>query len=499
MRVRLLTLAIAALIVLAGLPAAALSTVPVVASESVEVVGSIPNTTAISAAFASDAPIMYQHTLNGLVTYDISDPTLPKPLATLPLPNFQNEAMSLGERLGERPDGTKFLIVGFDIYGVTPQDQKAALDYELVVIDVTDPAAPRLRGRLKTESSAHTVSCVTQSCEVAYTSGAYEPFFNPIDLTDLDNPKQVSKVFSLAGEGHDWDPDDAGVQWHVGTQGAVAYDVTDPLKPVALNSTDTSGVASKDYAGKPYNNFILHNSIRPGGTTFQPDVAPSLDAGNVLLVTEEDYVNTTGPTRGTGRCGEYEGAFSTWYIPYLDAQRYAEQNPAGANLASADRKAYGKGSIAPMDLWQTELLASGTGTPAGAFCSAHYFDYNQNGIVAQGWYQQGTRFLDVRDPANIKQVGYFFTGALETWGAYWVPEYDANGVQTGKKTDLVYTNDAIRGIDILRFDFDSLTAPEEQDPVEAPILPQWLAPAGTVPASAPSTKFGYLCRVATSL
>ena len=493
MRRRLLTLAIAALTVVAGLPATALSTVPVIASDSVEVVGTIPNVTAISAAFATDKPIMYQHTLNGLVTYDISNPTLPKPLATLPLPNFQNEAMSLGER----PDGTKFLIIGFDIYGVTPQDQKAALDYELVIIDVTNPAAPKLRGRVKTESSAHTVSCVTQSCELAYTSGAYEPFFNPIDLTDLDNPKQLPKIYSLAEEGHDWDADDAGIQWHVGTKGAVAYDVTEPLKPVPLNSSNTAGVDTTDFAGKPYNNFILHNSIRPNATAFQADVAPSLGAGNVLLITEEDYVHVSAS--GAGRCGQYEGAFSTWHIPHLDAQRYAAENPAGVNLVSADRKAYGKGSIAPLDLWNTELLASGTTTPAGAFCSAHYFDYHQDGIVAQGWYQQGTRFLDVRDPANIKQVGYFFTGALETWGAYWVPEYDAAGIQTGKKTDLVYTNDAVRGIDILRFDFASLSAPEGQEPVEAPILPQWIATTGAVAASPPSAKFGYLCRLTTGL
>ena len=488
---RLLILVFTLLLTVAGAPATALTSVPVIASDSVEVVASIPNVTAISAAFASDAPIMYLHTLNGLVTYDISDPELPKPLATLPMPNFQNEAMSLGER----PDGTKFLIVGFDIYGVTPQDQKAALDYEMVIVDVTDPAAPKLRGRLQTESSAHTISCVTTSCELAYTSGAYEPFFNPIDLTDLDNPKQLPKIYSLAEEGHDWDADDAGIQWHVGTKGAVAYDTTDPLKPVPLNSSDAAGVDTTDFAGKPYNNFILHNSIRPNALQFTPDVAPSLDAGNVLLITEEDYVHASAS--GAGRCGNYEGAFSTWHIPYLDAERYAQQNPAGANLTSADRKAYGKGTIAPLDLWNTELLSSGQATPAGAFCSAHYFDYHQDGIVAQGWYQQGTRFLDVRDPSNIKQVGYFFTGALETWGAYWVPEYDAEGNQTGKKTDLVYTNDVVRGVDILRFDFASLSAPADTEPVEAPILPQWLAPAGVVPASLPSTKFGYLCRLTT--
>jgi len=43
-------------------------------------------------------------------------------------------------------------------------------------------------------------------------------------------------------------------------------------------------------------------------------------------------------------------------------------------------------------------------------CSAHYFD-ERDGIVAQGWYQQGTRFLDVSDPTDIRQIGYFIPPA----------------------------------------------------------------------------------------
>jgi len=481
-RRRLLTLAIAALLTVGMLPANALTTaVPVVASDSVKVVGSIPNATAISAAFASDAPIMYLHTLNGLVTYDISNPELPVPMATLPLPNFQNEAMSLGER----SDGTKFLIVGFDIYGVTPQDsdRPVALDYELVIIDVTDPAAPRLRGRTQTESSTHTVSCADPECMVAYTSGAYEPFFNPIDLSDLDNPKQLPQIRSIAGSGHDWDADAVGLQWHVGTQGMVAYDTTDPTNPVPVASTDRNGVVGRS----AYNNFILHNSIRPHAEAFTQTVGedgrltsgdPDLFSGNVLLATEEDYIDAT--------C-KAEGAFSTWHIPYLDAEQYAADNP---------EHRYGFGKMKPLDLWNTELLDSGVKTPAGAFCSAHYFDYHQDGIVAQGWYQQGTRFLDVRDPSNIKQVGYFFTGAMETWGAYWVPEYDDAGNQTGNKTDIVYTNDVVRGLDILQFDFAGLQAPADTENQRAPILPQWLnASATTLVSSLPSKQFGYLCRL----
>jgi hypothetical protein len=75
-----------------------------------------------------------------------------------------------------------------------------------------------------------------------------------------------------------------------------------------------------------------------------------------------------------------------------------------------------------------------------------------------------------------------------------VPEYDANGVQTGEDSDLVYTNDAARGIDILRVTFPE-TDPADTRDLTAPILPQWLA-ATPVQASAPSREWGYLCRLA---
>jgi hypothetical protein len=55
-------------------------------------------------------------------------------------------------------------------------------------------------------------------------------------------------------------------------------------------------------------------------------------------------------------------------------------------------------------------------------------------------YGAGTRFLDVSDPRDIKQVGFWLTADQETWAAYWVPG-----------SDVVYTTDVERGIDMLRF------------------------------------------------
>jgi hypothetical protein len=462
-------------------------------SPNVTPVGLVPNASAISTVFATDAPIMYSSTLTGIRTYDISDPTLPQLLGVLPMAFFQNENV----KLGERADGTKFLLIGFDLFGVTPTEDPTDVGTwdEIVIVDVTDPTDPHIRSRIEVGSDTHTVGCANAECTHAYSSGRGAAF-DVVDLTDLDEPvlleqvtgqpMEANEAFST-GIGHDWDVDADGVAWWVGTGGVVGYDVSDPTDPVVLNSSDVHG------RDPEWNNFISHNSMRPNADTFEgprlrpgnadprgnakgharfsaPDSGePHVDRGNVLLLTEEDYVDVT--------CAS-EGSFQTWHVPDLDPTI----NPDGVQDG---------GTITPLDQWNTELLGTGVPTPAGAFCSAHYFDYHQDGYVAQGWYQQGLRILDVNDPHEIRQVGYWVTGAQETWGARWVPEYDEDGRQTGDKTDLIYTADPTRGLEILRVDL-----PEERGAaptVTAPVLSSWLSASTDLTARAAASPFGGVC------
>ena len=494
MRHTVMTLSVASIAALSLVPTGSAmgAPVPVVASENIEVMFTIPEVGAISTAFDPARPLMYVNTLNGISSYDISNPEMPVLEGTLPMPHFENEAMAIGRRA----DGTTFLLVGVDIYSVTPTDTSGPAHAEpgsaqhLIVVDVTDPMLPEIVSQLSVGSSTHTVQCVTAECLYAYTSGAYNGgTFHLIDLTDLADPKQVAALKNVAGEGHQWDHDDAGVLWSSAFGGVAAYDVTDPAAPKALNSTNAMGTKT------PYNDFILHNSYRPSGDAFTQtrdgvtgrlvsgtkETASVFD-GNVLLVTEEDYDN---PVCG-GNAGE--GTFSTWYVPYLDNEQFTTDHP---QQTRGDR-----GTIEPLDNWNTEIMDTGTPTPVGALCSAHYFTYHDAGFIAQGWYQQGTRILDVRNPRDIKQVGYFFTGDTETWHAYWVPERDAEGKVTGKDTNIIYTNDVARGIDVLKVTLPT-SAPAETAPLRAPILPQWLS--GSFASSAPSPRFGYLCRLTGGL
>ncbi|MFA9445208.1 hypothetical protein [Egicoccus sp. AB-alg6-2] len=462
----------------------------VLPSPNVNLVGALPDPSIISVAFASDAPVMYASTLTGVRTYDISDPTLPRLLGAVPIAVFQNENV----KLGERADGTKFVLVGFDTVGVTPTaDPTNVGTYdEIAIVDVTDPTAPYVRSRVEVGSDTHTVGCANTACTHAYSSGRGAAF-DVVDLTDLDapvllpqvtdQPMEANEAFST-GIGHDWDVDADEVAWWVGTGGIVGYDVSDPTAPVVLNSSDVHG------RDPEWNNFISHNSLRPSADKFTgprlrpgksdprgnakghrvtDSGAPHVDRGNVLLVTEEDYIDTT--------CAS-EGSFQTWHVPDLDPTI----NPDGVQDG---------GTITPLDQWNTELLDTGVKTPAGAFCSAHYFDYHQDGYVAQGWYQQGLRILDVNDASEIRQVGFWVTAVQETWGAKWVPEYDADGRQTGRKTNLLYTQDPTRGAEILEVDL-----PEDRGTaatVTAPVLSSWLQVDTDLAERAAASPFGGVC------
>jgi len=187
-----------------------------------------------------------------------------------------------------------------------------------------------------------------------------------------------------------------------------------------------------------------------------------------LLVTEEDYIDSNGNDERPGSCNG-QGKFETWPI------------------------VAGEGNMKPADTWQTELngfLAGGEAqdskAPVTVNCSSHWFEY-QNGVAAVGWYEQGVRFLDVRNPSDIRQIGYYLPADGATWAAYWVPG----------TTDVVYTADPARGIDVLRIgNATDPTAPT----VQAPILKSWFGAPGTpsgVKGFAPNPRFGWSCVLPT--
>ena len=417
---------------------------PLAMSPNVRLVHTVPAETGmISGTFARTGPYFYTSSLDSISVFDTRDPLHPRLVGTVDNLVFENESMTYGERSSRGEVSDRFVLVGADLYQASSSDIQHVNvgGGELLVVDVTDPAHPHVRSRVEVPNSTHTVACVDAwDCRYAYSVGNGGEF-SVIDLTDLDAPAVVGTHASPAagpnpvftsGAGHHWYFDGAGVGWHTGSGGTAAFDVTDAANPVPLEATDENGIAPG------WNDFIHHNSLRPNADSFVPGAPPGLANGNVLLVTEEDYLND-----GDEVLCERAGSVQTWYVQSLDGQAYRAGEPS----------APGAGTISPLDRSNIPAeFGGGLTLPAGAFCSAHWFDYHQSGILAQGFYQGGLRLVDVRNPYDITQYGYATGGATEVWDAYWVPMRNVHGQATGKKSNIVYTADLVRGVDVYQVD-----------------------------------------------
>ena len=403
-----------------------------VRSGNVQHLANKPGTAGISGCFMKTAPLFVTSGLESVRVWNVKDATNPTQVGVLPNAVFENEAMNCGERRTD--DGKRrFALIGVDLYQASPRDPQHvnAGGNEVVVVDVTDPAAPAIVGRAPAKTSTHTVACVDEyDCRYAYSAGdSSSGTFSIIDLRNVNKPKEVDsnprkdgvQPFHSPTAGHKWNFDTAGIGTPTGFDGSSMWNLDRPEHPRLLATTGKAGGAGDADGANGYNDFIHHNSFRPNARNFRAHSRPSLANGNVLLVTEEDYEQTD--------CTK-AGSFQTWHIKSLNG---------------------GPGGIVPLD--KVELSDLGNfPSPRGAFCSAHWFDFRPGGIVAIGYYGGGTQFIDVRNPQRLQSHGYAHWGASQVWDAMWVPVYDGQGDQTGASSNVVFSVDLVRGLDVYSVD-----------------------------------------------
>lgn len=398
-------------------------------SDNVTHLSANPSQVGISGCFTKTAPLLVTSGLDSVRVWDVTDAAHPDQVGVLASAQFENEAMNCGER--RTSHGTRrFALIGIDSVQSSPGDIQHSNvgGGELVVVEVTDPTAPRILSRAPGTTSTHTVACVKETnCTFVYSAGE-DNHFSIFDLRNLARPHEVDakpgqegvQPFWSPTAGHKWNFDAAGIGTHTGWNGASMWRTTHPAKPQLITTTGKAGKGTdSSYPG--WNNFILHNSFRPNAGAFKANSKPSLAHGNVLLATEEDYEQTD--------CTQ-AGSFQTWWVKRLDGT---------------------KSAIVPLD--KVELSDLGNfPLPQGAFCSSHWFDFRPGGIVAVGYYGGGTQLIDVRHPKNLTSYGYAVWGASEVWDNMWVPVYDKTGKQTGAKSNVVYAIDLIRGLDVYAVD-----------------------------------------------
>lgn len=404
----------------------------------------------------------------GVVVLDVTNPEQPVPAGFFPIPFSQNEDVDLSAN-------RKVLLYSKDNSSPTgnacplptgnQQDNAAVcrrVPGTLYVIDISNPNTPMLRSMIDYPAfegwrpdgrplpgAGHTASCILD-CNYAYVAGGRIRGVYVVDLRDLDAPVIMGKITTPAGADgngytpgvvHDVTADRFGNVWMAGSGGTAMYaPITNPMKPKLL-----AAVTAGD--NKATNQLIHHGVLRYDRST--------------VLIGEENFGNGCGKSDAGLNAKDEDGRFQVWKVD-VKAKRLRVQ-----------------------DTWDSEVV-SGTlpavlDSTAGIGCSSHWFDFNSNKVVADGWYEQGLRFLDISNQRKIRQVGYWMGPGAAASQAQFVPG----------RPDLVYVADYSRGLDVIRIDNGGRSAPT----VTAPVRREWFRTPGVnfVPLLRPDDNFGWAC------
>jgi hypothetical protein len=403
------------------------------AIKGVEHVGTVPDAKDATSLVFMDygkgprkRTIVYVSGRFGLKAYDITaDPTRPRLVGEFSLPGFwQSEDTDADHK-------RKIIYLSRDprAFGGTTDTGVSGV----YIIDVSKPETPTLL-TFQELPAGHTSSCVND-CQYLWTGGPAKAAWQPADwggrpawVTDVRDPRRP-KVFpdpidlgrndGKTDYTHDIQIDSAGVAWSSGRGGVRGYYTRGRhFDPVAERFRRATAWDPVPYAGggideATTNSSFMHNSFRAVGRTKDQGADPrTWGNGKLLIVTEETF-NAGCANDGLLVISSLDGSFGG------QGWRSTPDNPFRLRTIGTWGPVGQEGSRADTD-----------------DCSAHYFDV-KDGVLAQAFYNQGVRFLDVRDPTNPTQVAYFRKDDARAWAAYWHGGH-------------VYVADNVRGIDILR-------------------------------------------------
>ena len=244
----------------------------------------------------------------GLWVFDTTNPEDPQLAAHLPLPIWQNEDVDLSAK-------RKILLISADRRkSVSQVAQSPVVGGTLFVYDIADPTKPVLKSAFPLPATVgtkddgtplggagHVANCVAE-CAYAYVTGARDRGVLVVDLRDPAAPKIMGTVKTPAaadtplwtpGIVHDVNTDRYGNVWMAGSGGTAMYaPVKDPMKPKLLASTSKSDNVRT-------NQLIHHNTMR-------------LDKSTVLV--GEEAFTGCGAEEPVAYDDAQGGRFQTWRI-----------------------------------------------------------------------------------------------------------------------------------------------------------------------------------------
>ncbi|MFI6047943.1 LVIVD repeat-containing protein [Nocardia sp. NPDC051321] len=399
------------------------------AEKNVKAVGNVPDAQgAISLQFLQYGPrdVMVVSGEFGLKTYDVTaNPAAPKLIGQLNMPGMWETEDTEVDPVRKRV----FLSRDPRAFGGNVHNGESGI----YVVDLAKPEKPTVLSYVKVPAG-HTTTCIND-CQYLWTGGPAKADNMPADwggrpiwVTDVrdprkpkvsPNPIELARNDGQTDYVHDVQVDELGVAWASGRGGVRGYwtagmhkdPVTGKLRMATANEpVPYAGGGIKETAAP---SKFMHNSFRPvGGRSKDGGGSGHWDNGNLIYATEESFVDGCAGD-GVLVIASLEGSYGG------EGWRSTPQKPYRLNTVGTWGVAGQEGS-----------------DPASADCSAHYFDV-QDKVLVQSFYAQGTRFLDVSDPTNPKQIAYYRPADAAAWAPYW-------------HRGFAYVADNHRGIDILK-------------------------------------------------
>lgn len=256
------------------------------------------------------------------------------------------------------------------------------------LIDVSNPKQPRFLSDVNLPGGSHTITVYPGTDYIYASPGGLANGGSVEQILDASNPKKLEVAATFK-------PNQTG-----------CHDITFARASDGdrmLGFCAGGGEVTIWDVSDPLAPFVIAHGFTP---SFFPHAAVPTPDGKYLVMTDEAFVAHDCVGGPTG---------SVWV--------YDIQNPELPLLVGH---------------WGPQRGAAPVGTIASDWCTAHNLNFVGNTYQAViSWYTGGTSVVDFSDPLRPKEVAYFMPDDADSWSSYW-----HNG--------LIYVNDLVRGIDVLK-------------------------------------------------
>ena len=305
------------------------------------------------------------------------------------------------------------------------------------IYDVSDPLNPRQTAQVPFGFKFENEDVATNGEIMIFSEELPQENVHVWDVEDKSNPVPIA---TLEGAGQHTMSCLLDCKWLYGSDGNIV-DLRDPTKPKLMKE--------KWGDGMPTNNGHDVNEVAPGLVLTSSDPMLFLDARKdptkpKLLAAGApmgEFIHSNQwPNKAKDKFALSSG--ETW-TPGTDARCKATTAGLGTWDTSNWKKTH---TLELVDVWRPVNGTGVDGNPvvnAPFGCSSHWFQehptFKNGGLVAAGFYNHGTRFLDVAANGKVKEVAWHVPHAGGTSAAYWVTDR------------IVYAVDYQRGFDILKY------------------------------------------------